>query len=296
MSGHSVHPEEGSIQSPIKASPLTPTFGAEIRGVDLSAPIRPETVEEIKRLWFDNGILLFRGQNMGETDLVGFSRRLGDLEIHVRKEYLSPDNPEILQISNIKENGRSIGILADAEVGWHYDQIYLPRPAVGSMLLAVKLPSDGGATYFADMAAAYEKLPPDVKARIDGKRAIQSYEAFNAQYSVPTNKEQKKRTPDIDQPLIRTHPYSGKKAIYACPGMTTRILDMSEAESEEILAFLFDWTVRDEFVYRHDWRLGDAILWDNATTMHRRDPFDPNQVRLMKRTTILPESDVATPY
>ncbi|MEL7028341.1 MAG: TauD/TfdA family dioxygenase [Pseudomonadota bacterium] len=291
MSGHKSAAEASSLVT----RSLTPTFGVELENVDLRAPMSDAHVEAIRKLWFQHGIILFRGQRMDEADLVRFSRRLGALEIHVRKEYLSPDNPEVLQISNIIEDGRAIGILSDTEVGWHYDQIYLPRPAVGSLLMAVRLPSQGGATYFADMAAAYEKLPAEIKARIDGKRAIQSYDAFNAQYSVPTDKEQKKRTPDIDQPLVRTHPYSGKKAIYACPGMTTQILGLDEAESEETLQFLFEWTVREDFVYRHDWRLGDAVLWDNATTMHRRDPFNPDQQRLMKRTTILPDAAVATP-
>ncbi len=202
----------------------------------------------------------------------------------------------MLYISNIKENGREIGILAENEVGWHYDQIYLPKPAVGSLLCAVKLPPEGGSTYFADLAAAYEALPQEMKDRLEGKRAIQSYEAFNRAYSVPTSKVQKKKTQDIDQPVIRTHPITGKPALYLCPGMTTRILGMTETESRETLDFLFDWIVLEEFVYQHDWRLGDCLIWDNACTMHRRDPFDPQYQRLMKRTTILPPEALAVPF
>ena len=122
-----------------------------------------------------------------------------------------------------------MGILADTEVGWHYDQIYLPRPAFGSLLMADTLPPEGGNTEFADMATAYEELPSEVKTRLAGARAVQSYEAFNRAYSVPTNKEQKARSPDIEHPIVRTHPITGRKALYLCPGMTTKIVGWDEA-------------------------------------------------------------------
>ena len=279
----------------LTTQPLKPHFGAEIVGVSLAEAIDAATQSQIRTLWHQHQILLFRDQQLEETDLVRFSADLGPLEIHLRTEYLSPDNPEILFISNIRENGRPIGILSDNEVGWHYDQIYLPRPAVGSCLYSVILPESGGSTSFADMSAAYEQLPDEMKHRLEGKRAVQSYEAFNKAYSVPTSKEQKKKSQDIDHPIVRTHPYTGRKALYMCPGMTIQILGMSDAESAETLEFLFDWTVREEFVYTHEWRLGDAILWDNASTMHRREPFNAGEQRLMKRTTILPQADRAVP-
>lgn len=274
---------------------LTPTFGAEITGFDLGREHGAVEIAEIRRLWQRHQLLLFRGQSLGEPDLVRFSATLGPLEIHLRTEYLSRENPQVLYVSNIVENGRRIGILSDNEVGWHYDQIYLPKPAVGSLLHAVVLPERGGNTYFADMSAAYERLPDDVKARLEGRRAVQSYEAFNRVYSVPTSEVQKRKSADIDQPMVRTHPYTGRRALYLCPGMTTRVLDMDEDESDALLQFLFEWAVREEFVYMHVWQPGDALLWDNASTMHRRDPFDPTERRLMKRTTILPDPSRAVP-
>jgi taurine dioxygenase len=280
----------------LETRPLTPTFGAEVSGVQIASDCPSETLDEVRDLWLQHKLLLFRDQFPSETDLVDFSRHFGPLEIHVRREYLSPDNPEILYISNIKQNGRAIGILSENEVGWHYDQIYLPKPAVGSLLASVKIPPDGASTHFADMEAAYEQLPEDIKAKLQGKRATQSYEAFNAAYSVPTSNEQKKKTADIDHPIIRTHPITGRKSLYMCPGMTTQILGMPEEESRELLDFLFDWIVRPEFVYSHEWVLGDAVMWDNACTMHKRDPFDQQYERLMKRTTILPPEELAVPY
>ena len=275
---------------------LAKTFGAEIEGISVVAEPTAESIAEAKALWAEHKLLLFRGQDVSEEDLVGFSRQFGDLEIHVRTEYLSPQHPEILYVSNMKKDGKLVGILSDTEVGWHYDQIYLPRPAVGSLLAAHTLPSKRGNTEFADMAAAYAALPEDIKQKLEGKKATQSYEAFNRAYSVPTNDSQKRRSPDIDQPIVRTHPITGIKALYLCPGMTTRIVGLNEAESEEMLDYLFEWTVRPEFVYSHEWQAGDCLMWDNACTMHRRDPFDQNEERLMKRTTILPPAELAVPF
>ena len=275
---------------------LANTFGAEVEGISVTAKPTAEDIAATKALWAEHKLLLFRGQDVSEEDLVGFSKEFGDLEIHVRTEYLSPQHPEILYVSNMKKDGKLMGILSDTEVGWHYDQIYLPRPAVGSLLAAHTLPTERGNTEFADMAAAYEALPADIKYVLDGKQATQSYEAFNRAYSVPTNDKQKRRSPDIDQPVVRTHPITGVKALYLCPGMTTRIVGLSEAESDEMLDFLFDWSIKPEFVYSHEWQDGDCLMWDNACTMHRRDPFDQNEMRLMKRTTILPPAELAVPF
>jgi len=279
----------------LKIRPLQKTFGAEISGLDLSKPLDPQIINEVKALWHQYGLLLFRGQAMDEAEIVSFSKQLGDLEIHIRKEFLSQMSPEILYISNMTKEGKPVGILADSEVGWHYDQIYLPRPAVGSFLFSVKLPSSGGETSFSDMSAVYEALPQSIENVIDGKKALQSYEAFNALYSVPTSSEQKKKTPDIEHPIVRVHPYSGKKALYICPGMTTQIIGLDKSTSDDLLQELFAWSIKPEFVYSHVWQLGDGLLWDNACTMHRREPFDPNQERLMKRTTILPDPKYAVP-
>jgi taurine dioxygenase len=279
----------------LQIRPLQKTFGAEVSGLDLSQPLESQTIAELKSLWHKYELLLFRNQTMDEAEIVSFSKQLGDLEIHIRKEFLSQKSPEILYVSNMTKEGKPVGILADSEVGWHYDQIYLPRPAVGSFLFSVKLPSSGGETSFSDMSAAYAALPQSMKNAIDGKKAVQSYEAFNALYSVPTSTEQKKKTPDIEHPLVRVHPYSGKKALYICPGMTTQIVGFDKSTSDDLLQELFNWSTKPEFVYSHVWQLGDGLLWDNACTMHKREPFDPKEERLMKRTTILPDPKYAVP-
>ncbi|MEO0424047.1 MAG: TauD/TfdA family dioxygenase [Pseudomonadota bacterium] len=288
-------PTDPSSSTALTVTPLNAGFGARVSGLELSATPRAEEVQTIRDLWHRYKLLVLPAQEVEEPDLVGFSAALGKLEIHVREEYLSPQHPELLYVSNIQRDGRSIGILANREVGWHYDQIYLPKPAVGSLLCAVNLPESGGDTFFADMVGAYAALPASTRERLAGAEAIQSYAAFNAMYSVPTNPEQAARTPDLRQPVVRTHPYTGEQALYLCPGMTTRITGMSQQESDELLQELFEWSVQERFVYRHRWQVGDCVLWDNAATMHRRDPFSGGQ-RLMKRTTILPDEDRARPY
>ena len=151
-------------------------FGVEYLDVELRADMADDTFADVERLWYDNGIALFRGQTVTETDIIGFCRRLGDLEIHVRQEYLDPDYPELLQVSNKMEAGREVGILKDQELGWHHDQSYMTEPAIGSMLCAFQLPAWGGDTYFANLADAYEALPETVKVRLDGLHAAHSYE------------------------------------------------------------------------------------------------------------------------
>jgi taurine dioxygenase len=284
------------VSTALKVRPLSETFGAEVYGVKLSGDIDAETMTDIRALWLRYELLLFRDQQMTKDDHVGFSRQIGPLEKHIREEWLNDTHPEILQITNIKKDGKPLGALADTEVGWHYDQIYLPKPALASVLYSLKIPPEGGSTYFADMTAAYARLPQHLKTIIAGRTAMQSYAAFNASYSTDINERQAKHSADLTHPIVRTHPYTGRQALYICPGMTIGITGLPEDEGKAVLQELFDWCVQPEFVYRHDWQLGDALLWDNACTMHRRDPFDGKHDRLMHRTTILPVMERSIPF
>jgi taurine dioxygenase len=279
----------------LQCRPLTDTFGAEIQGIQLTADMDDATFNEVRQSWADHELLLFRGQNLSEDDLIAFSRRFGKLEIHVRQEWLSHDHPEVLVLSNMKVDGKSIGGLANSEINWHYDQIYLPRPAVGSLLFSVAIPPEGGATYFADMCGAYDALPSHLKSKIEGRQAVQSYDNFNTGHTIKTKDAIKKKTPDVTHPIVRVHPITGRPALYVCPGMTTLIVGLDEDENRAVLDELFTFSTQPEFIYRHDWQIGDAILWDNACTMHRRDGFDDKYDRLMKRTTILPPEHLAVP-
>ncbi len=275
---------------------LTPTFGIELLDCDVAA-LDDAGREAVRAHWLESGLLLFRDQSLAEADLVGFSRFFGELEIHVRREYLSPDNPEVLIVSNVlRPDGTPMGILADRDVIWHHDQIYRTHPAVGSFLYAVKVPPEGGRTFFADLAGAYDALPETLKKRIAGKRATHSYEYFSNRVKEPRQAYHKARTPDVTHPIVRTHPYTGRKALYVDSGMTTAIVGLDPAESDALLEELFAFSTGPEFVYAHEWRVGDALMWDNATTIHRREAFDGRHERIMKRTTILPRTDLAVPF
>jgi taurine dioxygenase len=280
----------------VEFEPISVRFGAHVEGVQLSGALPSDMFDQIWSLWKRFGVLLFRDQTLSKEDLIGFSRLIGPLERHLREEWLDQSHPEILQITNMKQNGKAVGALGDGEVGWHYDQIYLRRPALASVLMAVQLPPEGGATSFADMTAAYERLPTAMKDRIDGRIARQSYDRFNRLYSTDTNADQKKIAEDVYHPLVRTHPLTGRRSLYLCPTMTEQIMGLPVLESDAVLAELRDWCVQPEFVYTHHWHAGDAILWDNACTIHRREPFDPNAIRLMHRTTILPPATAAVPF
>lgn len=282
------------MSSVFKTLQLSP-FGVQILDLDLSCALEDSTVSALHALWAEHGLLVFREQAMDEAALVRFSAAFGELEIHVREEYLSQEHPEVLIVSNIREAGRSVGILGDHEVGWHHDQIYLPRPALGSVLLAVELPQHGGNTAFANLCMAYEALPDAMRKRLDGLRAVQSYAYFNGTWSEPTSRSQTTRTPDVVHPVVRTHPVTGRKALYLDPAMTPAIEGIAEHESRVLLDELFQWCVRPGFVYEHAWSAGDVLMWDNASTMHRRGEFDATQRRLMKRTTILPPAEHAVP-
>jgi len=271
-------------------------FGVEIEGVHLSDSHSNELIARIRETWMENGLAVFRDQGeLSEETLVRFSRRFGELEIHIRKEYLSPENPEVLYVSNVREGERAVGILSDHEVGWHHDQIYLEKPALGSLLHGVIIPPAGGNTEFVNLNKAWEALDPTLQQSLDGLKAVQSYAFFNGSWSEPTSDEQSKSTPDVRHPLIRTHPETGKKAIYADPGMTPLIAGIDKEDSRRMLDEIFAHCQKPEFRYVHEWRLGDVLMWDNASTMHKRGEFDPSSQRLMKRTTILPPADRAIP-
>jgi taurine dioxygenase len=274
--------------------PLQP-FGVEARGVDLRDEHDTSTIAALRRAWARSGVIVFRDQELQETDIVRFSSHFGELEIHVRAEYLSREHPEVLLVSNQKRDGEPVGILGDHEVGWHHDQSYLRRPALGSLLYAVTIPPAGGDTCFANLAMAYEGLAPEMKHRLEGLRAVHSYAFFNGTWSEPASEEQRRRTPDVDHPVVRTHPETGRRALYVDPGMTPAVVGLDAASGRALLDELFAWSTRPEFVYRHRWRAGDAIMWDNASTMHRRGAFDPAHERLMKRTTILAPAHCAVP-
>jgi alpha-ketoglutarate-dependent taurine dioxygenase len=268
--------------------------GAEIV-IDLARDIDDETFREIERAFHDNVVVVFRGQQLSNERHVEFSYRFGELEIHIVKKYLLPGFPEILLISNIRdEQGEPIG-LADAGFTWHTDTSYRRRPSRCSLLYAKEVPHrDGralGETVFANAIAAYEALPETTRKRIDGLKAIHRYSARRRVADSPRPKltaEQLAETPDIAHPIVRTHPYTGRKSLYVTAGECIGVEGMPEDEGVDLIAELDAHCVRPEFLYRHEWQVGDLLMWDNATSMHLAvcDYALPER-RLMHRTTVI---------
>jgi taurine dioxygenase len=274
-------------------------LGAEI-GFDLSGPIDDAAFAEIERIFHDNIVVFFRGQKLSNERHIEFSRRFGKLEIHIVEKYLLPGHPEILLVSNVKNAaGEHIG-LADAGFTWHSDVSYRKNPSRCSLLYAKEVPHrDGvalGDTIFANCVAAYAALPGTMKKRLDGLRAIHRYSSRRRIENSPRPKltaAQLAETPDVAHPIVRTHPFTGRKAIYVTAGECIGIVaengqSMPENEALDLIAELDAHCIRPEFLYRHSWRVGDLVMWDNATAMHLAicDYALPDR-RLMHRTTVI---------
>jgi taurine dioxygenase len=277
---------------------LTATdFAAKVSGFTLDDVTQDGVQRRLQHLWLKHQVLVFEGLDYeNEPRLAGLSKVFGRLEVHSRIEYNSQSVPELLYVSNMKEGERKLGVLGDGEADWHTDQTYRPTPALGSLLTAAIVPPEGGHTWFADMYRAYDALPDALKKRLEGLQAIQSYEHFNNQYSEPANRKQVSEGTVQHHPVIRVHPITGRKAVYAARSTVPGFVGMSQADGEALLAELYQRCYQPQFLYEHAWRPGDGVLWDNACVMHKRDTWDPKYPRLMKRTTIRPPEDLAVPF
>jgi taurine dioxygenase len=273
----------------LSVRPLSPALGAEVIGVDLSQPVDDTTVARLREIWHQYLVILFRDQQLSEEDEVRFAEMFGPpATIHTKQFVRS--HPAVMLISNIREDGKPIGALPDGEMQFHTDQCYLERPAMASMLYAIEVPSVGGNTLFANGYTAYETLPPEIKRRIDGRQALNAYDYDTA--STKRGTQVADGAPSCVHPVVRTHPATGRKALYVNRLMTVRIEGMPAQESEELLETLFAHQERPEFVYEHIWRPGDLLMWDNRCTLHARTDFSAGERRLMRRVTILGEKPV----
>jgi taurine dioxygenase len=269
--------------------PLSPALGAEIGGVDLREELADRTFAQIRDAWHRHLVILLREQELSEADEVRFAERFGPPAVIHTKEYVR-DHPAVMLISNIREDGKPIGALPDGEMQFHSDQCHQERPAMASLLYAIEVPSKGGNTLFANQYKAYETLPDAIKRRIDGRKALNAYDYHTA--AMKRGTQLAEGVPCYAHPVVRTHPATGRKALYVNRLMTVRIEDMREPESDKLLNLLFDHQEQREFVYEHVWRPGDLLMWDNRCVLHARTDFSPDERRLMRRVTILGEKPV----
>jgi taurine dioxygenase len=274
-------------------------LGVEIAGVDLAQTLDDETFEQIREAYYRHSVIVFRDQKLTPDQQVSFSRRFGELEIHVLKQYLLPGHPEILVVSNIVENGRLIGLADAGRVAvWHTDMSYLEEPSAGSALYALEVPRNEvgaavGSTLFASTFAAYDALPDSMKRKLSGLKAThhmtKGYDADREVSATRIQYDDHQRTAIRDQahPVVRTHPVSGRKCIYLNPLCVTGIVGMPDTESAPLLEELYAHCTRPEFIYRHEWRVGDLLMWDNCSVQHLAvQDYALPQRRRMHRTTI----------
>ncbi len=278
-----------STASGIDVRPLSSALGAEICGVDLSGTLDDARFAKTLDAWHAHLVILLRDQRLTEDDQVRFAERFGPLATIHTPQFVTR-HPAVMLISNIREDGKPIGALPDGEMHFHSDQCHQERPARGSMLYSIEVPRQGGDTLFANAYSAYETLPEAIKQRIDGRRALNAYDYDNA--STKRGTRLAPGVPSCLHPMVRTHPATGRKALYVNRLMTVAIEGLPDAESDELLNLLFDYQERPEFIYVHVWRPGDLLLWDNRCTLHARTDFSPDERRLLRRVTILGEKPV----
>ncbi|WP_059411464.1 TauD/TfdA dioxygenase family protein [Cupriavidus basilensis] len=271
--------------------PLDAPLGAEIVGLDLSEPLSAEDFARIHRAHLDYHVVVFRDQRITPAQQIAFSRRFGPLQIHVLNQFQLAGHPEILIVSNVLKDGKPIG-LGDAGHFWHSDLSYKEKPSLGSLLHAQELPAEGGDTLFANMHTAWDTLPAHLKAAVEGRKAEHTYLAKYAELQQRSpwrpnlTPEQIAQVAPVLQPVVRTHPETGRRALFVSEHFTTRIAGLPEDESRDLLAQLFAHSVRPEHVYRHQWQPHDLVFWDNRSLLHLAAGTPDHLRRVMYRTTI----------
>ena len=267
-------------------TPLSPAIGALATGIDLSRPLDAATRRMLWEAFNENAILLVRGQELSEDQLAAAAAWLGPLGKRGRPStVLREGNPYITKVSNIRENGRLIGSLPDGEMQFHADNCFKELPNRASFLYAVEIPSQGGNTLFANLYKAYDLVPKPLRARIEGLRVLQRYDYST--YEKEARAAGITNVAQCSQPIVLTHPVTGRRALFVNRLMTACIEGIPEHESEEILAELFDLTEDASVVYEHVWRVGDFLAWDNLSSNHARTDFSAAERRLLLRGTTL---------
>jgi len=272
---------------------LDAALGAEIDGVDASRPLPQAHIDAIEAAWRERLVVVFRGQDLSDPQLIAFSKNFGELDPPGPNPYGEPFNkahPELNVISNVIENGKPMGNLGDGEAVWHADMTYVEVPPKAAMLHALEVPpaESGGNTYFANMFAAYEILPADLKKTADGRIAVHDASRNSAGILRKGYKEvtDVRETVGAHHPLVRTDPRTGRKALFLGRRPSAYVLGLDVADSEALLDALWAHATQPRFAMRHEWKIGDLVMWNNLSVLHRRDPFDPKTRRVMHRSQI----------
>ncbi|MGD9615807.1 MAG: TauD/TfdA dioxygenase family protein [Alphaproteobacteria bacterium] len=281
--------------------PTGAALAADIEGVDLSRPLDPEALAATKRAWGENLVLRFRGQKLSDDDLMRFSRCLGDLDwapiaaarvkVPGEDRYIEvvPEGRQyVMVISNVIEDGKPIGQLGAYEAIWHTDMSYVDEPPSASALYSLEVPPSGGDTGFCNMYLAYDTLQSDLRRQVEGRlcRHDASRNSAGELRRGFVDAPDPTQTVGAEHPIVRTHPVTGRKALFLGRRRNAYIVGLKLEESEALLDALWAHCTKPEFAWYQQWRAGDLILWDNRCVMHRRDAFDPATRRVMHRTQI----------
>jgi taurine dioxygenase len=270
--------------------PTGAALGAEVQGVDMRS-IDDELFTEIHRAWLEHQVLLFREQSLSDEDLVAFSRRFGELDeapVHETGQRFVEGHPEIYVVSNVVRDGVAIGSLGAGEAVWHTDMSYLPNPPKASVLYALEVPAGGGDTSFCSMYGAWDALPEALRRRVEHARVKHdgTYNSggYTRQGVTPT--DDPRTAPGTVHPLSCVHPETGRRGLYLGRRRNSYVEELSLEESNALLDEIWALATQVSLTWRHQWKVGDLVLWDNRCTMHRRDAFDPSARRVMHRTQI----------
>jgi taurine dioxygenase len=269
-------------------------LGAEITGADLRA-LDGDTFLVIRRAWLAYQVIVLRGQHLDDDELIAFSRRFGELDeapVQENGRRFVEGHPEIYVVSNVVERGVPIGSLGSGEAVWHTDMSYLPRPPKASILYALEVPPSGGETSFCSTTAVWDMLSTDLRARVVGLR-VKHDGTYNSGGYVRegVNISDDPRTAvGVFHPLVCLHPETGRRSLYLGRRRNAYIEGLALDESEALLDTLWAHATRPELAWEHSWRPGDVVMWDNRSTMHRRNGFDPEARRVLHRTQIRGDS------
>jgi taurine dioxygenase len=272
-------------------------LGATIEGLDLAKALSEEEFDAVLGALGERGVVRFPRQKLTGRELADFSARFGKLEINVANAFQEPGIPEVMILSNIVENGRPIG-LADAGQDWHTDMSYSRTIALANVLYGVKIPRrDGkplGSTEFANMHAAYDGLPAEMRRDLEGMTVLHDFNKFwemmrsRGSPRPPLTEAQKKARPPVSHPIFLTHPITGRRVLYANPGYSVRINELPQKQSEEMLEFLFEHQLKPEYRYAFHWQEGDVLMWEDIGTVHNAvADYGPDEHRLVKRCQVM---------
>ncbi len=280
--------------------PTGAVLGATLRGIDLSQPIAAPDFNRILLALGRHGVLRFPEQHLNAGDVQHFSELFGEIQgsISKRSDPDKQEHPNVGVLSNLKHDGKYIGS-PDAGQDWHTDMSYRDVMGFVNVLYGIRIPRRNGkplgGTEFANMHAVYDALPPDVKQRLDGTTATHDFEKFwenmrqnHASTRPPLTDEQRKRRPPVVHPVFLSHPITGRKVLYANPGYTVRINELPHSESDDMLAYLFDFQLQPRFRYTHEWTEDDLLIWDHLGTIHRAiADYGPDEIRLIRRCQVM---------